>query len=222
MSKWSDAREVRRVAERLIGEKFQERLLNDAEVLIVYVFTHKEITDRGQSVPGKARKKSGLDAYMIQREMGVEEIRESFFLIEINSWAWGHHYKTPEEQEALLYHYLRRLQVDVDFDKKTMRRKGLKLSIVSPDFEAFRDEIEAYGLWHKPLREFAELATPHLEQLELSLEESEEEKSAESTGATAAVVTHDGRSEPLGSPEGNALTREWVEDSQRELAGAAH
>lgn len=134
------AREVQDIAESLI-EEFHPHI---AELTVLYVFRSEHSEENGKVVLGKARKVSGLNAYLAFRSMVDDEGDapqnvSGFFVIEIAYDTWQA--LTPSQRIALVDHEMSHIGPD-----------GMR----SHDVEEFRGVIERHGVWRPALEEFIE------------------------------------------------------------------
>ena len=102
---------VQRIAEQLIHKHHTH--LQDAH--IEYVYRDKASKSGGKTVWGKARKISGLNAYLAASN-GASDIvyADDFFVIEIAEDVWGQ--LKPAQREALVDHELCHCTIEVDDD----------------------------------------------------------------------------------------------------------
>ena len=104
---------------------------------IDFLFVDKPIKIKGKTVAGRARKISGLTAYLATRP---NEEPQDFFVIEISKLAWDR-YK-PKQKKALVDHELKHCWID----------ENGKLTTVGHDCEEFYEIIDRYGLWDESLQ----------------------------------------------------------------------
>jgi hypothetical protein len=132
------ADEVKAIAESLI-EEFHEHI---ADLTVLYVFRSEHAEEAGKVVLGKAKKVTGLNAYLAWRHLAEEESGSavaSFYVVEIAHDTWCA--LTGPQRIALVDHELSHIGPD---------------GIVSHDIEEFRGVIERHGLWRPALEEFIE------------------------------------------------------------------
>lgn len=135
------APEVASAAKQLI-EKHHQHL---AGVPIVYVFRSHAAKSKGRIVLGRARRVSGLNAFLAALAAGADEgddRQHAFFVMEIALDHWST--ATPAEQLALVDHELCHFDVD---------EEG-KLSIAGHDLEEFNAVVERHGVWRYDVAAF--------------------------------------------------------------------
>lgn len=162
MAAWSPAPEVVEIARELI------RVVEDheplAQVHIEFVWRDRASSSRDRTVLAKARKITGLNAFLVNHASGVvngSEANEPFFVVEVAFDTWGR--LTPEQRVALVDHELCHLSVDRDDDG------GLVLSLRGHDLEEFGCIVRRHGLWKSDVTRFAGEV---VEQLALSIDEA--------------------------------------------------
>jgi hypothetical protein len=132
------APEVRDIAQALIGDVSEHAPLDD--VRVEYVFRDKAPRSHGRLVLGRARKISGLAAWLAEaKHLNALAVPRPFFVIEISHDTWGQ--LTPVQRRALVDHELCHCRVEVDDDGEA------QLSIRGHDFEEFASVIRRNGLW---------------------------------------------------------------------------
>lgn len=158
---YSEAPSVRKIAATLIPEHHKH--LEGAR--IEYVFRSKHSTNKGKIVAGKARKISGLNAFLASNEIhmhlkvgdegaGAEIVSPSFgglefFCIEIAQDIWE---ALPEKQRiALVDHELCHCFREINDDTGEWM-----LSIRPHDVEEFAEIVQRHGLWSSDLDHFVE------------------------------------------------------------------
>jgi hypothetical protein len=134
------ADEVKAIAETLIAD-FHQHI---GDVTVLYVFRSEHSEENGKVVLGKARKVSGLNAYLAWRHLVEDEDREgaqvsSFYVVEIAHDTWAA--LTGPQRLALVDHELSHIGAD---------------GLLSHDVEEFSGVIERHGLWRPALEEFIE------------------------------------------------------------------
>jgi len=147
---------VRKIAEKLIT-KHHTHLADDG-VRIEYVFRSDAAMSNGKTVLGKARKISGLNAFL-SSDGQVETFEETlydFFVIEIAEEPWSN--MADEQREALVDHELMHCVTDYDEDD------NLVLKMRAHDVEEFGVIIKRHGLWREDLDEFAESMAEAVQQ----------------------------------------------------------
>lgn len=151
-------------AERIAKELIPEHHEHLVPVEIRYLFVDPIPKSNGRSVWGRARKVSGLNAYLLaQPNIDAELINErlpggdfELFVIEIAEMIWLD--LKPQAQRALVDHELSHCWAGEGAD-------GVyRLSTVPHDVEEFRAVIERNGMWKPDVVEFAKT----VEQLTLA------------------------------------------------------
>lgn len=112
-------------------------------VRIEYVWRDKASVKGGKIVLGKARKVSGLNAYL-SRPDPDSDVYVDYFVIEIAADTWAA--LNEDQQRALVDHELMHCGLDANF----------RLTLVPHDCEAFVNEIVRHGLWKRDLAELVE------------------------------------------------------------------
>ena len=136
MAEYRSAPEVAETAETLINSVHTHLI----GIPITYVFRDKHAKTNGKPVMGKARKVSGLNAWL------ANDDGDDFFAIEIAEDLWQ--YLTDDQKVALVDHELSHLWVDT--------KDGVEvLSVLPHDLEEFRGVVERHGLWQPDLEAFA-------------------------------------------------------------------
>lgn len=161
MAHYQTAAEVAEIARDLIHVVEEHQPLS--QVHIEFVWRDKATSHRDRTVLAKARKITGLNAFLVNHAAGVtngSELNEPFFVLEVAFDTWGR--LTPEQRVALVDHELMHLQVDRDDDG------GLVLSMRGHDLEEFAAIVRRHGLWKSDVTRFA---GEIVEQLALSLDE---------------------------------------------------
>lgn len=151
------AREVERIAARLIQEHHEN--LNRPDVRVFAVFRDPVAKSKGRVVLGKARKISGLAASLFRLatrdDLGDEPV--DFFLIEIGHQTWQA--LDNRQRRALVDHELCHFDVDVpldEYDDRVLRTRGR-------DLEEFQAIVERHGLWKPDVEAFSRTASAQLE-----------------------------------------------------------
>jgi hypothetical protein len=135
------ADEVKAIAETLIAD-FHPHI---GDLTVLYVFRSEHSEENGKVVLGKARKVSGLNAYLAWRHLVEDEDRghgapvSSFYVVEIAADTWLA--LTGPQRLALVDHELSHIGAD---------------GLLSHDVEEFSGVIERHGLWRPALEEFIE------------------------------------------------------------------
>lgn len=143
---YSPAPEVALVAGRLIADHH----LHLAGQPIVYVFREPAARSRGKIVLGKARRVTGLNAFLVALaasdgaiEDDGDEIDHTFFVMEIARPQWDD--APTEARAALVDHELCHFGVDDETGQ---------LSIRSHDLEEFNDVVRRHGVWRDDVAAF--------------------------------------------------------------------
>lgn len=135
--------------ERLAREIIAEHRDDLADVHIEYVFRSETADQGGKEVWGKARKVTGLNAYLAGDTAEGEEV-DDFFVIEIAEPVWA--VIEPEQRKALVDHELAHCTVTVNGNGET------KLAIRPHDVEEFASIVRRYGLWRDDVEQFLRAA----------------------------------------------------------------
>jgi hypothetical protein len=146
VAEWKPAPEVESIAESLIEEV--DRHGDLAKARIEYVFIDKAPKSKGRQVWGRARKMTGLSAYLaaaLRRNAFREPV--PFFVVEISHDIWQG--LDDRQRRALVDHELCHLWVDEDDDGE------LVLGTSGHDVEEFRGVISRHGLWNRSTEAFA-------------------------------------------------------------------
>lgn len=125
---------VEHIAQRLIPKHHPE--LIESGVHIAYVWRDKAASKGGKAVFGKARKVTGLNAYLARPDFGGED----FFVIEIAEDTWQ--ILDKAQQEALVDHELSHCAAIWDEEKDQW-----KYMIRPHDCEEFVAIVRRHGLW---------------------------------------------------------------------------
>lgn len=141
MTTYSEAPQVQAIAEKLVLEHHEH--LDGIEVR--YVFRDEAAKEGGKTVFGKARKKSGLDAFLAAQEDELED-PEDFFVIEIALDVWS--VLNERQRVALVDHELAHCRTKID------EKGNLSLVIAPHDVEEFSAIVERHGLWRPDIEEF--------------------------------------------------------------------
>lgn len=159
MTTYTTASEAEHIATRLIDEHHRHLL----DTRVEFVFRDKASKSKGKVTLGKARKVSGLNAFLSRRtEDGEDTDGADFFVIELAQDEWDD--MPPSKRRALIDHELCHCTIEYDEEKDVVT-----LGIRAHDVEEFTEIIERHGLWKDDLADFAKATK---EQLELSLDES--------------------------------------------------
>lgn len=149
------AQEAQVLGEELIP-KYHPHLTT---VRVEYVFNEAAMKSKGKELFARAKKKSGLDAFLFAPP--TEDDPKPFFVIEINKQAWD--VLNKKQKRALVDHELCHCLWDVE--------KGLYMR--THDVEEFSEIIKRHGLWQPDVQLFAEIAVKHVKQLELPIPDGE-------------------------------------------------
>lgn len=135
---------VARIAATLIGQHHTHL----ADVRIDYVFRSETAKSNGKAIWGKARKITGLNAFLAtpEDERPVDDDIDEFFVIEIAEPVW-----------AILSENERKALVDHELCHCTTEQKGgeLKLKLRPHDLEEFVQIVRRHGLWRDDVENFA-------------------------------------------------------------------
>lgn len=138
------------IADRLIGEH-HEHLLG---VRIEYVFRNKATKKGGRVVLGKARKLSGLNAWLATDADERFVVPDSFFVIELAEDEWA--LLSDAQRVALVDHELSHCLAEVDDDGDfTLGTRG-------HDLEEFTDIVRRHGLWKQDVSDFVKVGADQL------------------------------------------------------------
>lgn len=157
---YSPAPQVESIAGKLIL-KHHDHL---ADVGVEYVFRSEHAERHGHVVLGKARKVSGLNAFLVHRATGVVS-DDPFFVIEIAQDLWSVFNST--EREALIDHELSHCRTQIN------KEGELQLIVVEPDVAEFNAVIERRGLWRPNLASFLKAAKAGQPTLWAEIDEDE-------------------------------------------------
>lgn len=120
-------------------------------VRIEYVFRSETAKTNGKAIWGKARKITGLNAFLASHdnddELPIDEETEDFFVIEIAEPVWA--ILGATERTALVDHELCHLTTEEDKDG------DLKLKLRPHDLEEFVAIVRRHGLWRDDVENFA-------------------------------------------------------------------
>jgi hypothetical protein len=158
--RYTPAPSVAATAAELISAHHQ-RLLDYGHIRIEYVFRSEHANSNGKAVWGRARKITGLNAYLASNEPDDEEEIEPFFVIEIAADIWEA--LDGAGRRALVDHELSHCNV-VEGDDGTV-----KLGLVAHDLEEFEAIVRRHGLWRSDVASFAKVAADHIEDRQLRL-----------------------------------------------------
>jgi hypothetical protein len=131
--------------ERVAGTLIRKNHPDLADERIEYVFRSEAAKENGKVVWGKARKVSGLNAFLARGEADELDV-EDFFVIEIAAPVWS--VLDAKQREALVDHEL------THCTHKTNDKGDVTLALLAHDVEEFKSIIERHGLWRPDLEEF--------------------------------------------------------------------
>lgn len=147
---------AKKIGDELIGKHHPD--LVTAGVHIEYVFRSDTAKSKGKDVWGKARKVSGLNAYLAGDAAEGDEV-EDFFVIELSEPVWGD--LNDAGRRALVDHELSHCRIVWD-DEGEMDG----IAIASHDVEEFAAVIERHGLWRPDVEHFVQRAAGQLSLLD--------------------------------------------------------
>lgn len=150
---YRDAVEVKRAATGLI-ESHHTHLDG---VRIQFVFMSETPQSKGKDVWARARKISGLNAFL-SSEFGVQEEyaeAETYFVIEVSEEIWDG--LNTRQRKALVDHELHHCELHPE--------KGTPV-IVGHDVTEFGDVLKRHGLWNESVKEFVEAGAEQLSLIE--------------------------------------------------------
>jgi len=141
---YQPAPEVEEVARDLIHD-YHPHL---GSVRIIYVFASESLTEKGKVVWGRAKKVSGLNAWLASENKSRDAATpDEFFVIEIHRATW---LQLDEKcKKALVDHELSHCDVDIETSK---------LSLRPHDLEEFNSIVRRYGLWRADVEYFIRAA----------------------------------------------------------------
>lgn len=178
---YAPAPQVENIAGKLIP-KHHDHL---ADVGVEYVFRSEHAERHGHVVLGKARKVSGLNAFLVHRariaslnatvqagdgpkvplQDTLATSEEPFFVIEIAQDLWA--VLDSGEREALIDHELSHCRTKLNKDGEVV------LFVAPHDLEEFNQVVERRGLWRKNLRSFLKAAKAGQPTLWAEIDEDE-------------------------------------------------
>lgn len=170
---------VEQIGRKLIGKHHTDL----ADVDVVFVFRSEHAERHGQQVWGKARKVSGLNAFLYhlaaakgagEAPLEDEDSVESFFVIEIAEDIWW--ILTPAQKEALVDHELSHCRTKLNKDDQVV------LYVAPHDVEEFSQVLERRGAWRPNIKQLLRAAKAGQPSLWTELDEVEE--SVTDNGAT--------------------------------------
>lgn len=159
MTEYSTAHAVREIAEELIPAHHSHLIEFGAR--IEYVWRDEAAKSKGKIVLGKARRISGLNAFLAREDRSVEgEGVQDFFVVEIAEDTWAD--LTPAQRRALVDHELSHCGVDWGEAGDLETRLVLR----AHDCEEFCSVVRRHGLWKPDLAALVRFGA-EAEQLEL-------------------------------------------------------
>lgn len=146
---YTPAPEAAKIGRQLIATHHQDL---DSE-RIEYIFRSEAAITAGRAIWGKARKISGLNAYLATVPDGEdppEDGVDPFFVIELAADIWET--LSGKERIALVDHELSHCQI-------RLNASGTPTPTIVPhDVEEFEGVIRRHGLWNTGVRHFAKVA----------------------------------------------------------------
>lgn len=139
---YSEATEVELVARDIIQEHHPD--LRAYQHRITYVFRSEAAVSNGKQIWGKARKITGLNAYLARGGT-------PFFVIEIAADIWKD--LEPNQKKALVDHELSHCYVTDEGD----------LQLLPHDIEEFGVIVHRWGLWRSDVEDFSKAVQLHLQ-----------------------------------------------------------
>ena len=135
-------------------ERHHEHLLG---LRVTCVYMSKTPKSKGKDVWGRAKKISGLPAFLAGDHLpeSYEDQPPDFFVIEISEEVWWR--LTTKGKRALIDKQL--CCCEVEEDEKT---GALGLAIVGPDVAEFDAVLRRHGLWNDSVKEFVEAGAEQL------------------------------------------------------------
>lgn len=160
MPDYTRATQVADIANGLIEKVDDHKPLNG--VHIEFVWREKAPKSKGRLVLARARKVSGLNAFLANVSAGVPDrlANDDFFVVEVAVDTWER--LTEDQRVALVDHELCHLHVDKDGDGSAV------LSLRGHDLEEFAAIVERHGLWASDVATFGSAVA---EQLALAVDE---------------------------------------------------
>lgn len=167
---YSHSSEAALIAAELIPKHHEHLRL----VRIEYVFADGVIKSKGKELLGRAKKKSGLDAFLAANS--DEDEPQPFFVIEISKPAWD--LLDKKQKLALVDHELCHCLWDVD--------KGIYMR--AHDVEEFSEIIKRHGLWEPGVELFATIAAKHVKQMDLPIPAKEQVRVLKGNGKEESTM----------------------------------
>lgn len=154
MTDYRPAPEPEAIARDLIRDVEQHKALDS--VRVDYVYRDTAAKNKGKTVLAKARKVSGLNAFLANAEM----VQRDFFVVEFAEDVWDD--LDEHQQRALVDHELCHLYVEFDAAGTP------QLSLRAHDLEEFAAVVQRHGLW---LSSTAQFGSAVAEQLAMAVDE---------------------------------------------------
>lgn len=156
---YQPAPEVEQVARRLIDD-FHTHL---ATVRIEYVFCTEQLKEKGKVIWGRAKKVSGLNAWLADEDRDYDaKSPDDFFVVEIHRGTWL--VIDEKSRRALVDHELCHFWVD----------EAGALSLLAHDLEEFNAVVRRNGLWADDIKFFLEAAGRQKDLFERTKEEDDD------------------------------------------------
>lgn len=159
---YTEAPEVERLARSLIGE-YHRHLMSER---IEFVFCEKTPTKGGKETWGRARKVTGLNAFLAGQD-AADDDADAFFVIEIARPVWDG--INDRQRAALVDHELAHCwfeeQTDDEGNVKTIRK------LLAHDLEEFSAIILRHGVWRDEVRQLLDAAEAHNGQTAMEFED---------------------------------------------------
>lgn len=147
---------------KIAGALIEEHHTHLDGIRIEYVFRSEAAVTGGKQVWGKARKITGLNAYLATNayldQTGDGEGPDPFFVVEIAADIWAE--LNDAQRIALVDHELCHCGITVDDDG------AMKLATLAHDLEEFQAVVHRHGMWRPEIRKLVKTADDH-EQLSL-------------------------------------------------------
>ncbi len=144
---YSPAPAVQSIAEDLITKHHRHLMMVDLK----YVFRSKGSKKGNKTCLGKARRMSGLNAFLSTGETDDDDAPVPFFVIEIAEDGWEE--LADGQRRALVDHELMHCGVEI-----SEKDGSIKLNVIPHDLEAFRAEVKRHGLWQPDIANFVSSA----------------------------------------------------------------
>lgn len=128
---WKANDDIHKKMLELIGQNHPDLALVSDEIVVV--FKEKAGKSGGQVVLGNSKKVAAL-----ANAIGDTDFK---FVLELAADQWEHEL-TSRQREALLDHLLTACRCEED-----PKSGDLKCTVAKPDIQAFRENVERYGMW---------------------------------------------------------------------------